>query len=316
MGDEAEITAPKPLSLLRRPPGCAREESFSTGFVWWDFKPYGCCGGKERCKAWCPSSMAGLSGAFYTSPSPTRQVCPQGQPGCATGASWGQEVRSWLGGAGGFQGTCGSFVPSGAEISGCGCFLAFLCSCCCKGVTWGQPEFGGVSGGWQMPRTISQDAGAHVPAGLPAVASKFLSGRSIVTPPIGAILGTGACSACVQTHKMLTPSPSVRVASHDASPCILPHAPFIPLRRTFAPLPQGLVLATHAGRSRGFWSQNLGSFRGPFGPWWLLGIASGSFTGQVEGHGGLGWFCPWYQGNGASPLGTGFPAPGVGSVCG
>lgn len=100
MGDEAEITAPKPLSLLRRPPGCAREESFSTGFGWWDFKSYGCCGGKERCKTWCPSSMAGLSGAFYTSPSPARQVCPQGQPGCATGAAgdkrsgpgWGEQV--------------------------------------------------------------------------------------------------------------------------------------------------------------------------------------------------------------------------------
>lgn len=55
VGDEAKIMAPKPLSLLRRPPGRAGEGgSAALGLAGEISNPAGVARGKERGKAWQP----------------------------------------------------------------------------------------------------------------------------------------------------------------------------------------------------------------------------------------------------------------------
>lgn len=94
VGDEGEVTAPKPLSLLCRPPGRAAERGSAAPALSAEISnPAGVARGKERGKAWQSGRLPCLSGAFSASPSHLWEVCPQGWPGCAAQGAGGEGLN-------------------------------------------------------------------------------------------------------------------------------------------------------------------------------------------------------------------------------
>lgn len=151
VGDEAELKAPKPLSLLHRPPSRAEEGgSAAPGLAGEISNPAGVARGKERGKAWQPGEperrLAGLSfGSVLCFSFPGLGGLSPGTAGLCHVGVWWRGLGPWLVGSRQLSGDVGSFIPSRAEISDCGCFLACLRSCCCRGGSLGGCQSLGVS---------------------------------------------------------------------------------------------------------------------------------------------------------------------------
>lgn len=138
-----------------------------------------------------------------------------------------------------------------------------------------------------MSRTFSKGAGAHALIGLLALACGFFSGRSTGTPLMGGILGT----VFVSKHTSSFLCPTAGMASHNTTLCVSLAFPKFLWHPTCLPLPQDSSWQHVQGTSGAFRARSWADFKGTFGPWSLLGMASRGFARQ-RGAGVLVGFVP------------------------